>query len=207
MKSVLATIGIVTALILGVVNYGKPINVNVPASNPTPVQVNVPAQERPVVNVSPTPVNVSVPKQENAKLGAVSGPDIYSPYFNVNDVYRWPVRQSFNQATTTICSILSPYATSTLESFTVQFSVASATVATIVDIAKSSNTGATTTKIGSTYAINAGAQATIEASTTPGAGDLTIIAPNQYIVVNMKGGLTNIFSPLGNCSATFKTTN
>jgi len=204
LKTVLATLGVGAAVVLGIVNFNTksvPIQVNV---SPTPVNVNVPEQAPATVNVAPAPVNVSVPKSD--LVGSVSGPDLWNPYFNINGVTRWYSRVKFNQATTTICTIKTPYATSTLEAMTVQFDVSS-TSASIVDIAKSVNTGATTTKIGTTYYIDAGAQATIQASTSPAAGAITVFAPSQYVVVNQKGGATNVFSPTGNCSATFQATN
>jgi hypothetical protein len=144
------------------------------------------------VTVAPSPV-----------LGAVAGPDSYFEYYNDNGVITANRNARFNQATTTICSIKSPYATSTLTFASANFSVSS-TSSSIIDFAKSVNPGATTTKIGSTYSIVAGAKATVVASTTAVAGDAVIFPPNNYLVVNMKGGETNVFSPTGACNAVWK---
>lgn len=47
-------------------------------------------------------------------LGAVVGPDQFLPYWNFNGVNRTFLRQPWVQATSTVCSIQSPSATSTL---------------------------------------------------------------------------------------------
>lgn len=147
----------------------------------------------------------TVPAVPNPVLGGLSSPDVSSPYFSFGGVRRWAAStDSLTQATTTICALLSPSSTSTLVSATLRLDVSS-TSASIIDIAKSSNAFATTTKIGTTYYIAAGAQAAIVASSTGSvAGDATIFAPNQYLVVNMKGGLTNVFSPTGSCKAVWQ---
>lgn len=68
---IVATVGVV----LGVANFGKTINV---AVSPTPVQVNVPRQEVPVVNIAPADVRVNVPESKSAlTLGAQANPDVY----------------------------------------------------------------------------------------------------------------------------------
>jgi hypothetical protein len=87
MKTTNIAVGIVAVIgvVLGVVNFGKPITVSV---SPTPVEVNVPAQEAPVINIPAQKapiVNVSAPTQEPSSniLGAVSGPFVfYRTFFN-----------------------------------------------------------------------------------------------------------------------------
>lgn len=79
MKNTAVTIGIVAALVLGVagfVNNTPVVKVDV---KPTPVNVNVPKGEAPVVNVAAPKVSVEAPA-----LGAVSSPEFYSParFFN-----------------------------------------------------------------------------------------------------------------------------
>lgn len=145
---------------------------------------------------------VTITQPSSPVLGAVSSPDIMSPYFSYGGVRHWGAQlTSLNAATTTVCTLQSPPATSTLMHAGIKFDVSS-TTASIVDIAKSSNTGATTTKIGTTYNIAANVQATIVASTTGSvAGDATLFSPNQFLVINMKGGANSVFSPTGTCNA------
>src|SRR5574342_1392556 len=61
-------------------------------------------------------INERVVEREIVKegLGAVSGPDIYSPYLNLNDVILFPASEGLNQASTTVCSFQSPNSTSSL---------------------------------------------------------------------------------------------
>lgn len=203
-----ATVG----LVLGIANFGKPINV---AVSPTPVQVNVPEQKTPIVNVAAPEVTIQAPDvkvpativnvPENKQvLGAVSGPDNYFPYWGVNGVRTFHNSIGLTKATTTVCSIKSPSATSTLSFATVRFAVAS-TSATYVELARATTRYATTTSI-NTYTIVAGAQATIVASSTGSiAGDATIFPPNTYF--NVKVAWDNVATsasvPSGVCKASF----
>lgn len=137
-------------------------------------------------------------------LGSVASPNIISRWLAVNGVKSYFSKMSLNAATTTICTMQAPTeATSTLAYASVVESVSS-TTASIIDIARSSNTGATTTLIGTTYSIGANAQAFILASTSPSTGTAEVFAPGQYLVVNQKGGANNVFSPTGQCVAEWR---
>lgn len=149
----------------------------------------------------------TVVQKDVTKVGSVASPDIPSPYFSFGDQRFWAgSTDSLTQASTTVCAIQSPAATSTLISAGIRFSFAT-TSAVIVDLAKSATQYATTTKIGSTQNIVGGAQATIVASTTGSvAGDATIFAPNNYFVVKMEGPYVNATTqpgnaPVGSCYA------
>lgn len=113
--------------------------------------------------------------------------------------------QVMAQATTTICAIQSPNATTTLTEFGIDFTTSS-TTASVVTIAKAANAFATTTQIGNNLAIAANAEASFQASSTAAqlATNNTIIAPNNWIVVGMAGGVGN-FNPVGKCSGIFTT--
>ena len=67
------------------------------------------------------------PGKNGDNLGALVGPDLFVPYLNVNGINRTFTRLSFTQGTSTVCSILSPAATSTLVSAKVQMTVATDT--------------------------------------------------------------------------------
>jgi hypothetical protein len=123
-------------------------------------------------------------------VGAVVGPDTYFPYVANNDVHT---------ATTTVCSIKSPAATSTLRVGAVTLTTSS-TTASIVTLAKATTAYATTTAL-SRLALAANAQATHFASTSAGSTDI-IFSPNTYFVVGMEGG-AGTFSPVGACTAVF----
>lgn len=66
-------------------------------------------------------------KDADAKLGAVSGPDLFVPYLAVNGVRSFYTQQNFAQGTTTVCSLVSPIATSTLKIAKVQVNVGTTT--------------------------------------------------------------------------------
>ena len=112
----------IAVTILGVSYFGKPIvNVSVPPSNPTPVQVNVPEQGAPTVNVAPAQVSVNVPPQAQAPapanpiLGSVTGPDSFFPYYSENNLKRYGLGTKMIAATTTPCKYTTPAdATTTL---------------------------------------------------------------------------------------------
>lgn len=135
-------------------------------------------------------------------LGAVNSPNVISQWFMVNGVKHYYKKMSLNSATTTVCSMQAPTeATSTLVYAHLVESVSS-TTASIVDFAKSANTGATTSLIGTTFpTIAANTQAFLLATTTRYINDNVIFAPGNYFVANQKGGANNVFSPTGTCVA------
>lgn len=152
---------------------------------------------------------------EKVSAGAVSSPDILSPYFSFGGARFWATKVDFATATTTVCAVQSPAATSTLvrDASTVNFTTSSTTASTVT-VAKATTAFATTTLI-RTESVGANAQATFTmASTTSVASaaawaleqqNLTF-APNTWLVVSMAGG-TGTFSPVGACSPVWKQAN
>lgn len=111
---------------------------------------------------------------------------------------------ALTQATTTVCAIQSPNATSTLTMGSILFTVSSTTASTVT-MAKATTAFATTTSLGSA-AVAANAQATLIASSTPlgsTADGSTVFSPNNWFVVSMAGG-TGSFSPTGVCTVEFQ---
>lgn len=145
-------------------------------------------------------------KEGTQSFGALAGPDIPSPYLNWGSVRTWNYSTALKQSASTTCSFLSPSASSTLEAAGIKFDTASSS-AIIVDIGKSTSAFATTTLIGTTYNIAAGAQAFIQASTSPAAGAVTVFAPNTYLNFKAAGGAIGTdatgFVPVGRCQAQF----
>lgn len=136
-------------------------------------------------------------------FGAVSGPDSFFPCTSNEGITTCVTRIAMRTATTTVCAIKSPAATSTLVSGTARFTYSS-TTAPLVRFAKATTPYATTTALGNAT-IAAGAQGTLQASSTPvGAlGDITVFEPSSYLVVALSGGV-GTFSPTGICQATFE---
>ncbi len=147
--------------------------------------------------------NVTISPTDTA-YGAISGPDINSPYLNVNGVTTFYNRAAMKKATTTICAFKSPPATSTLTSFSAKFTVATDT-ASIVTMAQAASAFATTTLLGVQVGIASNAQISIVGSTTAvqNSSLANVFAPNQYFVVGMQGGV-GTFSPTGFCQADFR---
>ena len=208
------TIGVLVALVLvtGFIAFKAPTVISVP-SILTLDASTLGSQQSPVVNVEasqpiviPAPiVNVNVPKQTSTVLGSVASPDIMSKWFSFGGVRQWAGKlEALATASSTVCAIQGPAATSTLGHGSVRFTLAS-TSAISVDLAKGTTQYATTTKIGSTYGIAASAQATIVASSTGSvAGNGTIFAPNDWFVVRFNeysnsSGAGN--APTGVCEA------
>jgi hypothetical protein len=85
MKNSLITAGILVAIATSIAAVAKPVDVTVQPSSPTPVQVNVPKQDTPVVNVEAPSVRVDAPAPV---LGAVTGPDNYvNTFFHAGLTY------------------------------------------------------------------------------------------------------------------------
>lgn len=139
----------------------------------------------------------------NTKLGAVSGPDLYSPYWNVNGVRQWFVRQPMNRATTTLCSMRAPAnATSTLHFASFQIVLGTSTAATI-DIGTSTAGFATTTNLVAAKSIASGAQGYSYWSPAGGSVDDAKMAPGDYVVVKTAGAGLSGYTYRGFCQSIF----
>lgn len=128
-----------------------------------------------------------------------TSPEISSPYLSVGGITEWYARTILTQATTTICAIQSPAATSTLSFASLHIDVASSTTNTIT-FARAATPYATTTVIqASQPTIASAVEGNIVASST------IIFSPNQYLVIgqagNGAGAANNNFSESGICQA------
>lgn len=153
------------------------------------------------------PTNTIV-KEVEKRVGALSGPDLPYDYFSFGGVRRYAYKGNLITGTTTVCSIQSPVATSTLESAAIRFDISS-TTASYVYIGKGANTNATTTILGQAP-LTANQKGTIIATTTPldALDEDKIFAPNQFLNFGMKPTEANsigTFSPTGVCQATWQT--
>lgn len=152
------------------------------------------------------------------QFGAVAGPDLYSPYWNVNGLVRWPTRLTLGRGeaaataalglgTTTPCSILSPSSTSTLLTSTLNITTSTST-AGVWTLATSTSQYASTTSYAS-FTVTAnklGAYTYFASSTT--SGEARLFAPNTLLNWTVAGapGLgtqKNGFVYEGTCQAEF----
>jgi len=138
----------------------------------------------------------------DTNVGAQSGPERNNPFECINGVCEFYNRVAYTTATTTVCAIKSPSATSTLIFGSANFTVSSSSASQVV-IAKSATAFATTTLLGQA-SLGANARGTILATTTPldALDEDRTFAPNTFFVVGMAGGI-GTFSPAGACTAKF----
>lgn len=137
------------------------------------------------------------------KAGAVSGPDINSPYLNVNGVSTEYRSMGFSPATTTPCVIKSPAASSTLAYSTFNVYTATSTAGTVT-LATSTTAFATTTPLFTTT-IPSGLTRSFQfvASTTDASGLGQTIAPSTYLVYGVAGQSYG-YTYGGSCKAVFR---
>lgn len=130
-------------------------------------------------------------------LGALSGPDISSPYLGVNGLNTWYAHPNLTGGTTTPCIIQSPNATTTFDTLSLQITVASSTQ-TVWRLATSTNPNATTSTI-ATFTLPSGSQGSFVVF---GSSTSSIIPPNTYIAWGMEGAAPNDSTKLlGTCGS------
>lgn len=131
--------------------------------------------------------------------GALTGPDIPFNYLKWGagfGIAQYPVGYPLNQATTTVCSVLSPSATSTIADPLVFREDTSSTTATVLTLATSTNSTASTSPL---YFWNIPANTQFSASYVASS---TIVAPNTYFNWTQSGG-NGTFSQPGSCGMQF----
>lgn len=160
-------------------------------------------------DVDLTSLKKEIVSELSKQTGAFPSPNILSDYLTYNGrEVRYPAVQNFRKATSTVCSFVSPNATSTLTYAGISSQTGTSTALTLY-IAKAANTNSTTTLLGGT-GIAANARYTSIASTTPTVGidDKVVFAPNQNLNFNLKGGASDVVfrtsdSVTGVCHAEF----
>lgn len=133
------------------------------------------------------------------QLGAVAGPDISSPYTSVNGLATYQARIPMRAATTTLCAIKSPSATSTLVHAGWQIGTGTSTAATI-DLATSTTAFATTTNLVAETSVASGANGAVSWASS---GTNGVLAPNTYVIVKTAGVGLSGYTYGGTCSAQF----
>lgn len=136
------------------------------------------------------------------KTGAISSPDLDSSYFSYGGVRRFGLRQQMQVATTTLCAIQAPAATSTLEFASFSITTGTGTAATI-DIGTSTTAFGTTTNLVSAVSISSGALGQQFWSPVGGSVNDNTMAPNTYVVVKTAGAGLSGYTYGGTCQASF----
>lgn len=137
-------------------------------------------------------------------LGSVASPDSTFKYIGVGGIRTYFASGNLTTATTTVCSLVSPAATSTLQSAGITLTTSSTTASTVrIARAAGTNNNASTT-VFAIMDVAANAQAEVIATSTM-TNTLTdrVVKPNSRINFSMSGGV-GTFSPVGVCHATFE---
>lgn len=146
--------------------------------------------------------------QKTIQAGSVSSPDILSPYFSFGGVRQWAYSMEIRQATSTLCSFLSPASTSTLEHLSAKFDT-TASYATSYAWGNDPTAFSTTTIIVAPYGAAANAKLEILASTTAvtAFAQNGVVSPNTYINLKLStstAGASATFAPVGSCKVIFR---
>lgn len=134
------------------------------------------------------------------KTGAVVSSELPNNNFSFGEVRSWAYGPRMNVATTTLCAIKSPAATSSLRSASFNIFTGTSTAATI-DLATSTTAFATTTNLVSAFSVGSGATGNV--SWFP-SGTNSTIAPNTYVIVKTAGAGLGGYTYGGRCSAVFQ---
>lgn len=151
-----------------------------------------------VVTVGKPTVNVNVPESQPVKVGSVAGPDLWFRVTNFNGVQEWNESRDMYTATTTLCSFMSPSATTSLQFVSFLITTGTSTAATI-DIGTSTTAYSTTTNLVSAKSIASGAQGYVEWMPVGGSVDDNTLAPNTYVVVKTAGAGLGGYKYGGKC--------
>ena len=135
---------------------------------------------------------------EKASFGALSGPDIISPYLRWGDLAHFATRISLAKATSTVCALQSPASTSTLVATGLSLTTGTSTAVTL-RIATSTTAFATTT-LHQTISLGSGVMGAFNYAPTTTV--LQIMSPSQYIVWDAAGFIgADTTKFLGTCFA------
>lgn len=150
-----------------------------------------------------TPKGNEVIREVTNNVGAVSGPDRFSPdgCESVNGLKTCSTQVALRTATTTPCSIQTPSATSTL--VRTSLVVKTATTTAITMRLATSTTAFATTTLKYSFALGSGEKGAM--SWSPTTTENAIFGPNLYVVwapTGFIGADTSLF--LGSCQAEFK---
>jgi len=144
-----------------------------------------------------------LPVQTQTNLGALSGPDILSPYLSIGGVRSWYGSMDLRVGTTSVCAVQAPAATTTLVSATARIDTA-AGYATAWEIGNATTAFATTTSLG-LLGLAASTNGALIATTSVTALKDGIVPPNTWINVRLATTTTSAsFQPTGRCSVFFR---
>lgn len=137
-------------------------------------------------------------------VGSVTGPELMSPFWTVNGFTKEYRALNMQKATTTLCAMKAPSATSTLQFVSWKVFVGTSTAATI-DIGTSTTAYSTSTLLVTATSLAASSQG--YAYWMPAGGsannDVAKMSPNEYVIVKTAGTGSGGYTYSGRCLAEF----
>lgn len=149
----------------------------------------------------------NVVNQVQPSLGALSSPDINSPFISWGGVRQWASSAGFTPASQTLCAIQSPAATTTLVAATVRFDSTISLGAGTYELGWGAVSGATTTVLARATLPSAKQTKELVATTSITTPVLTdnVVNPSTWINLNIASGtVSTSFAPTGKCLAVFR---
>lgn len=140
----------------------------------------------------------SAPTQPQ-NVGSLTGPDIASPYLKWGGLATYRTSAPLKTATTTLCAIQSPAATSSLMFAAWVINTGTSTAATI-DLATSTTAFATTTNLVAATVVGSSGKGAVSWSS---AGTNGVLAPNTWVVTKTAGAGLSGYTYGGTCDAEF----
>lgn len=207
-SSIIVGVLAVAALIVGVVAYNKTPTTLIGSAGAPGIQgprgeQGVPGRDG---KDGVTKVITQVVK-EPMTLGALSSPDIPSPYISVGGLATYSYKSSLITASTTACVIQGPAATTSIEYSGVQITTATSTATTWTFAQSTDRWLGSTTPIVASFPLASGAQGSFafHASTTQSVASGGILAPSNWLVWTVAGTSISDSTKLnGTCSAQLK---
>lgn len=149
------------------------------------------------------PNTVQTVVQEVTKAGSVVSSELPTNFFSFGELRQWAYVPKMNVATTTLCAIKSPAATTTLISAGFQINTGTSTAATI-DIGTSTIAYSTTTNLVSAFSVGSGALGSAGWTSVGGSVQDNVMAPNTWVVVKTAGAGLGGYTYSGRCTVRFQ---
>lgn len=174
--------GIVLALVLGLIGVFRP-----------PKEIQVPTTQ---------------PPQQEKKVGALTGPEVPYGYLTVGGIERVYQKGNFRTASTTVCNIVSPAATSTWTQSVLEINTVTSSIGRFSFGSSTASISATTSIIADNFVLASGGRGifTVQASTTQ--NQVKNVAPpnsnfNWTVTGADVGGVSYGYTFGGNCHQIF----
>lgn len=148
-------------------------------------------------------VGTPTPPETGKQFGALSGPDIPSPYLRWGNVIEYRANQAMQTATTTLCAIANPHAaTSTILGITAQITTGTSTAGALT-FSTSTLQYATSTsdELIADKTVASGAQ--ISVAWSPSSNN-NVLGPGQFVLISTSGPGLGGYTYAGTCQARFQ---